>query len=70
MSNLASTIKGLRREQKLTQKELATLVGCTKLTISRYECGTRIPSLEMLERLAAVFGLSIGELIDKHKREH
>lgn len=40
----------------LTQTELAARMGTTQPTIARIEGGGRVPTVEMLERLAAAVG--------------
>ncbi len=58
-----SRIKELRNENRLTQKELAEKVGVTKSTIAAYENDTRLPSYEVLIKLANVFKVSIDSLL-------
>ena len=38
-------VKRIRKQRKLTQEQLAELVGCTANTISRIECGSLFPAL-------------------------
>lgn len=38
------TIAELRRERKLTQRELAEMMGVSHVTVARWETGTRTPS--------------------------
>lgn len=53
----------LRKNAKLTQKELAEKIGTTASTISKYEQGQLEPSLEMLEKMADLFGVSMDFLL-------
>ena len=39
-------IQRIRKQRKLTQEQLAELVGCTANTISRIECGSLFPALD------------------------
>lgn len=48
-----------RKQQHLTQKELAERTGITQADISRIENGTRNPSLEMIKRLAKGMGMRL-----------
>ena len=41
-------IKELRANAEISQQELGDLVGVSKVSISGYESGNRIPSLEIL----------------------
>lgn len=54
-------IKEFRKEKKLTQKELADLVGVKNSAISNYEQGTRIPKRDFLFRVANSLNISIDE---------
>lgn len=71
MSIIGEKIKTLRKERKLTQKELAYKVGVTASTITKYETGQLEPNLETLNRIADTFNISISNLIDNNnsKRE-
>jgi len=54
-------IRQLRRNAELTQEELAGLLGpnTSSITVSRYERGVRIPSLEAVDRLATALGTDL-----------
>lgn len=57
-----------RKEQNLTQRELAQRTGITQANISKIENGTRNPSLEMLKRLAEGMNARLKiEFIPKNK---
>lgn len=65
MSILGSRIKDLRKNEKMTQKDLGKLVNVTKVSICCYENGSRLPSLEILEDLAEVFKVSVDYLLGR-----
>lgn len=50
--SFGSWLKQRRRELDLTQKELAQIVGCSVITIRKYESDERKPSKAMASRLA------------------
>ncbi|MDO4492134.1 MAG: helix-turn-helix domain-containing protein [Lachnospiraceae bacterium] len=56
-------IKELREEKNLTQAELADKIGVSDKTISKWENGRGYPDISLLEPIAAVFNISIAELI-------
>ena len=58
-------IKELRIEKGISQQELGDLIGVTKVSICGYENGTRIPSLEIFETIANVFGTSTDFLLGR-----
>lgn len=55
-------ISSYRKKQGLRQVDLAALIGCDSVTISRYENGLRDPSLEYAIRLARLFNCPMEEL--------
>ncbi|HQD62956.1 MAG TPA: helix-turn-helix transcriptional regulator [Defluviitoga sp.] len=57
-------IKELRKENKLSQEELALAVGTTRQTISSIETGKYVASLPLAYKIAHYFGLTIEEVFD------
>lgn len=53
----------LRKLANLTQGELADKLGLSRSTIACYEQGIRQPSFEILNSMAAVFGVSKADLL-------
>ena len=49
---IGKRIRELRVEKGLSQQELGSSIGVTKVSICGYENGTRIPNLEKLVKLA------------------
>ena len=60
---LGKKIKKYRDEKKLTQLEIAEVLGVKPATISKYEAGTLEPNIESLKKLAELFGVSVDELL-------
>lgn len=56
-------LKELRKEKKLTQEELAQKINVTKLTISRWERGERLPKSDKAQELADFFGVNTAYLL-------
>ena len=52
MESLGDRIANLRKELDINQKELATKVGITEASLSRYENNLREPKSEIIVRLA------------------
>ena len=67
MVKMGSFLAELRKEQKLTQAELGEKLGVTNKTVSRWETGTYMPPVEMLEELSRLYGLSINEILSGRK---
>lgn len=57
-------IAQLRREKGWTQEELGERVGVTNKTVSRWENGNYMPSIEILTLLSKTFGVSLNELLE------
>lgn len=53
----------LRKEQGLTQKALAGQLKVTDKAVSKWERGLCCPDIALLERLAAVLGVTVEELL-------
>ena len=62
-TSVGGFIAELRKEKGLTQAELAERVGVTGGAVSKWERGLCYPDIEMVGRLAEVFGLSVGEML-------
>ncbi len=56
-------IKTLRKENNMTQLELAKKLNCTDKAISRWETGKGLPDADMLLSLSAIFDISINEIL-------
>lgn len=57
-------IKELRKEKKLSQEELALVVGTTRQTITSIETGKYVASLPLAFKIAHYFGMTIEEVFD------
>jgi DNA-binding helix-turn-helix protein len=56
-------LKELRKRKKMTQQELANIIGVTKLTILRWEKGDRQIKSDKAQQLAEYFNVSVGYLL-------
>jgi transcriptional regulator with XRE-family HTH domain len=56
-------IRALRIERRLTQAELCELAGISIDAVTRIERGSRVPTLETLEKLAAAFHVRLIDLL-------
>lgn len=68
MIELGKNIKNLRCAKKMTQLELANKTNVTKSAISAYENETRLPSYDVLIKLAQIFHVSIDNLLGNSKK--
>lgn len=53
----------------LTMKELGDLVGVSESAVGYWETGKRLPSLDMLPKIAEVLGCRVSDLIDEDEKE-
>lgn len=61
--NFGNRLKTLRIKKKLTQQQLADLLGLTKSVISAYENGLRYPAYDVLIKIARIFKVSTDYLL-------
>ena len=60
--NLSDNIRAARKALKMSQDELADAIGANRVTISRYETGSYLPSVPALERLAEALHMTPSQL--------
>lgn len=65
MNKIGMNIRRLRKAHGLTQVELAKKLDATQKVVTSYETNQRTPTLEKLEKLSKIFGVSIDEIVGK-----
>lgn len=58
-------LKALRLERKMSQSQLAGLIGVSQQCVSEWENGNNEPSLSSLWKLSDVLEITIDELVGK-----
>jgi len=61
--NFAAVLISKRREKGITQDELATHIGVSKQSVSKWENGISYPDILLLPQLASYFNISLDELM-------
>lgn len=61
--SMGEIISTLRKEQNLTQKELAEKLSVTDKAVSKWERDQSCPDTQTLPRLAEILGISLEELM-------
>lgn len=61
-------LKKMRNEKKLTQAELAEMLGVTNRSISRWENGATMPDFDLLIELAKYYEVEVGEILDGERK--
>lgn len=52
-----------RKEKSLLQKDIATKLGLSEKTISKWECGNGLPEVVYMEPLCQILGITVNELL-------
>ena len=69
MQKIGVFLGQLRKEQGMTQEQLGEKLGVTNKTISRWETGTYLPPVEMLQGLSEMYGITINEILSGDRLE-
>jgi len=64
LNHFASNIKFLRKERKLSQDEIATITGITRVTWHNYENGNTQPEIDKIVKIAKALRVNVGELLE------
>lgn len=72
MDNLqfGAFVAQLRKEQSMTQKDLAGRLNVTDKAVSKWETGKGFPDVKLLEPLAQALDVTLVELIQCHRSEN
>lgn len=65
---IGNFIKELRKEEKLTQEELAEKFQVARRTVSRWETGSNLPDLDILIEMADFFNVDLREILDGERK--
>ena len=65
---IGSFIKELRKEQNLTQEELAEKFNVARRTVSRWETGSNMPDLDILIEMADFYDVDLREILDGERK--
>ena len=60
----------LRKYHNMSQEELAEEIGVTRQTVSKYQTGESLPDIEKCALIAAVFGVTMDDLINYQKDDN
>ena len=61
---IGKKITDLRKNNKLSQEDLAEKLGVTRQTISKWELGQTYPSINQAKELSKIFNISLDELVN------
>ena len=60
---IGETIQRLRTKRRLSQEQLAELVGVSRQAVSKWELNAALPDTDKLVPLARALGVSVDELL-------
>lgn len=60
---MLTMLKKLRKQKRLTQRELAEALHISQTSVSKYERGESEPDLAMVIEMADFFGVTVDEFI-------
>ncbi|MGT2749569.1 helix-turn-helix transcriptional regulator [Streptococcus dentasini] len=69
MANILTNLKELRKAKKMSQEELAQLIGVRRETIVHLENNRYNPSLEMALKIAEIFQLPVEDIFQLNKED-
>jgi transcriptional regulator with XRE-family HTH domain len=61
--NVGKNIKKIREQKKLLQKDVAVAAGLHPANYNKTEKGEREPSIEALDKISKLFGMTVDEII-------
>ena len=59
------SISAERKRAKLSQAELAKMLGLKQGAVSNWECGKNCPTASALKKMSAIFGCTVDELLSE-----
>lgn len=68
MVDFSQRLKKLRTDKHLTQAQVAQRVGVTASMVSSYETDIRLPSYDVMIRLADLFGVTVDYLLGREEK--
>lgn len=66
---IGEKLKLLRKERGLTQSQVGTIIGQERSTVACYETGKRNPDVKTLERLSALYQVSLDYFSERSESD-
>ena len=64
--NLSDNLKRIRKENNLSQEQLADKLGVSRQSVSKWESGQAYPEMDKVLQLCQLFNLNIDELLNQN----
>ena len=65
---IGNLIKQIRKDNNLTQKDLADKLGVTFQAVSKWENGKNIPDIAVLKQISDMFNINIDDILNGNKK--
>ena len=63
--NLADNLKKIRKDNNLSQEQLAEKLGVSRQSVSKWESGLAYPEMDKVIQICKMFNLNMDELLNK-----
>lgn len=67
---VSESLRKIRKAHKLTQQDIANVLGVDRTTYTLYETGSTNPPIETLEKLSNIYNATIGYILGKEESNH
>ena len=67
--NLAENLKKIRKENNLSQEQLAEKLGVSRQSVSKWEAGQAYPEMDKVLQICKLFNLNMDELFNQDVKE-
>lgn len=67
--NLSENLKRIRKENNLSQEQLADKLGVSRQSVSKWESGLAYPEMDKVLQICKMFNLNIDELLNQNIKE-
>ena len=65
---LGESLKNIRKKYKMTQEDIARLLGISRSGYTYYETGKTVPSIEALQKLSVIYNTPVDVIIGNPPR--
>lgn len=70
MGTLGTNIKALRKKKKITQRELAEMIGVNEVTVRSYESDKYNPKTDVIMKLCVALDCKVSDIIDDENQKY
>ena len=67
--NLADNLKKIRKDNNLSQEDLADKLGVSRQSVSKWESGQAYPEMDKVLQICKLFNLNINDLLNEDINE-